>query len=78
MGRIVRWFTYGPNVLTVAEFARMAGISQATVRRLIAHNELAGYSDEDQPMIIPLVDARRWMEGLPPLKGCTYHVRIRV
>lgn len=78
MGMIIRWFAYGPDVLTVAEFARIAGISQTTVRRLIARRELHGFQKSDYPMLIPYEAARRWLEGVPATRGTVYELTIHL
>ena len=69
MGKILRWYRFGPHVLTVAEFARMAGLSDSKVRSLIARGDLLAYREPKYPILIPAADAQRWMAGLPTPRG---------
>lgn len=72
MGKILRWYRFGPHVLTVAEFARMAGLSDSKVRSLIARGDLPAYREPKYPILIPAADAQRWMAGLPNPRGMHY------
>lgn len=76
MGDVLRWYRFGPDVMTVAEFARMAGLSDSTVRSMIARGDLPGFRDPKYPILIPTVAAKRWMDGLPNPRG-DYTLTIR-
>jgi len=69
MGEILRWYRFGPHVMTVAEFALLAGLSNSKVRSLIARGDLPAYRDAKYPILIPTVIAKRWMAGLPTPHG---------
>jgi len=76
MGTVLRWYRFGPDVMTVAEFARMAGLSDGKVRAMITRGELPGFRDPKYPILIPTTAAKRWMEGLPNPRG-EYTLTIR-